>query len=186
MLSIASEEIGVRHINKGNTIKRCTLCFTDLTIKEVDSDIGNCYVSNYKNKIYKCNSCFAKYNNAKKSKWRKEKIVGSPRHLNDLVEAARKRAKQYNLPFNLKVKDLREIITTHCPIFGFKFEINKSNKKNNWETSPSLDRIIPSKGYVKENIIIVSLLANTIKSSANPNQILKVGTFYKELINETR
>ena len=48
-----------------------------------------------------------------------------------------------------------------------------------------LDRIVPAKGYVKENIIIISLLANSIKSSATPTQILKVGNFYKELLHET-
>ena len=162
----------MRLINKGNTIKRCTICFTDLTIKEVGVDIGNCYVSNYKNKIYKCNSCFITH-------------TTSPQHLTDLIHGARARARKFNLPFNLKAKDLREIITTHCPIFGFKFEINKKGIKNNWQTSPSLDRIVPAKGYVKENIIIISLLANSIKSSATPTQILKVGNFYKELLHET-
>jgi len=175
----------VKHINKGNTIKRCTICFTDLTIKEVGSDIGNCYVSNYKQTIYKCNPCFITFNNSKKTKWRKTKTVGSPQHLTDLVQSAKNRARKFNLPFNLTAKDLREIITTHCPIFGFKFEINKKDIKNNWETSPTLDRVVPSKGYVKENIIVVSMLANSIKSSATPTQILKVGNFYKELLDET-
>ena len=161
------------------------MCFTDLTIKETGSDIGNCYASNYKNTIYKCNSCFITLCNTKKTKYRKEKTVGSARHLEDLVESARQRARKFNLPFTLKVQDLREIITTHCPVFDFKFEINKQNTKNNWETSPSLDRVVPSKGYVKGNIIIVSLLANSIKSSATPTQILKVGNFYKELLHET-
>ena len=175
----------MRHINKGNTIKKCTICFTDLTIKEVGVDIGNCYVSNYKNKIYKCNSCFITYTNLKKINWRKSKTVGSPQHLTDLVQGARERARKFNLPFNLKAKDLREIITTHCPVFGFKFEINNKGINNNWQTSASLDRIVPSKGYIKENIIIISLLANSIKSSATPTQILKVGNFYKELLYET-
>ena len=174
----------MKPINKGNTIKRCTICFIDLTIKEVGSFTGNCYVSNYKNKIYKCNTCFVKYANSKKTKWRKEKTVGSPKHLGDLVEGARERARKNNLPFNLKVKDLRKIITTHCPVFNFKFKINKKNINNNWENSPTLDRVIPEKGYVKNNIIIVSMLANTIKSNANPNQILKVGKFYKKLYKE--
>ncbi len=175
----------MRLINKGNTIKRCTICFTDLTIKKTGSDIGNCYVSNYKNTIYKCNTCFIACANSKKINWRKAKTVGSPQHLTDLLQAARRRARQFNLPFNLKVKDLRKIITTHCPVFGFKFEINKKDIKNNWETSPSLDRVVPSKGYVKENIVIVSMLANSIKCSATPTQILKVGNFYKELSHET-
>ena len=175
----------MRHINKGNTIKRCTICLTNLTIKEVGLDVGNCYITNYKNKIYKCNSCFIKMKDFQKKTRRKFKTVGSSQHLADLLTGARKRARQFNLPYNLKVKDVREIITTHCPIFGFKFEINKQNIKNNWKTSPSLDRVVPSKGYIKGNIIIVSMLANSIKSCATPTQILKVGNFYKELSHET-
>ena len=174
----------MRLINKGNTIKRCTICFTDLTIKKTGSDIGNCYVSNYKNTIYKCNSCFIALSNTKKNKYRKEKTVGSRIHLEDLVEAARQRARKFNLPFTLKIQDLREIITTRCPVFDFKFEINKQNTKNNWRNSPSLDRIVPDKGYVKDNIIIVSLMANVIKNQATPKEIQKVATFYKKLYNK--
>ena len=174
----------MRHINRGNTIKRCTGCLTDLTIKETGSDIGNCYASNYKNAIYKCNTCFIIFATSKKSKWRKEKIVGSSRHLSDLVEGARARARKHDLPFNLKTKDLRKIITTRCPVFGFKFEINKQDTTNNWQNSPTIDKIIPTKGYVKDNIIVVSMFANTIKNSATPKQILKVGNFYKKLYEE--
>ena len=174
----------MRHINKGNTIKRCTGCLTDLTIKETGSGIGNCYASNYKKKNYRCNTCKITYATSKKSKLRKEKTVGSPIHLADLAKGARARARKYDLPFNLKAKDLREIITTRCPVFGFKFEINKQDTTNNWQNSPTIDKIIPAKGYVKDNIIIVSMLANTIKSCANPDQILKVGNYYKKLYKE--
>jgi hypothetical protein len=174
----------VRLINKNNLIKRCTICFTDLTPKEVGSDIGNCYISNYKNKIYKCNSCFIFLKNSKTSKYRKEKTVGCSMHLQDLIKGARERAKKNDLPFNLKVKDLRKIITPYCPVFGFKFEINKKDVDNSWKNSPTLDRIIPEKGYVKNNIIIVSMLANTIKSCATPEQIFKVGNFYNQLYKE--
>ena len=84
----------------------------------------------------------------------------------------------------IEEKDLREIITARCPIFGFKFEINKQDTTNNWQNSPTIDKIIPTKGYVKDNIIIVSMFANIIKNSATPKQILKVGNFYKKLYKE--
>ena len=51
--------------------------------------------------------------------------------------------------------------------------------------SPSVDRIDPSGGYVRGNVIWISWLANCIKSSATPKQIVAVGEFYKQLEAET-
>ncbi len=174
----------MKPINRNNLTKKCTMCFTNLIPREVGSYIGNCYISNYKNRIYKCNSCVNIYKSSKTKKYRQEKTVGCSIHLQDLIEGARERAKKNKLPFNLKVKDLRKIITSHCPIFGFKFELNKKDINNSWKNSPTLDRIIPEKGYVKNNIIIISMLANCIKSCATPEQIFKVGNFYSKLYEE--
>ena len=67
-----------------------------------------------------------------------------------------------------------------CPVFGFKF--NKNSTKNNRDYAPSLDRIDPKKGYTKENTIVVSMLANRIKTDAKIEDIGKVYNFYKKLI----
>ena len=59
----------MKHINpKESKIKRCTLCSITLEIKEVNSLKGNCYISNYNNKIYKCNKCFSHSRSASMSK----------------------------------------------------------------------------------------------------------------------
>ena len=182
----------MKHTNPaGSKIKRCTLCSVTLETKEVGSSKGNCYISNYNNRIYKCNKCFNKFMERHTKKWRKNKTVGSSQHIADMIESARQRAKKYNIPYTLKSQDIRDIITDRCPILGIKFELNKQKQKwgkgknqNNWQTSPSIDRIVPDKGYTKDNIIIVSLMANSIKNQATPDQIQKVATFYKKLYNE--
>ena len=46
------------------------------------------------------------------------------------------------------------------------------------------DRIIPELGYVEGNLVIVSDLANRIKTNATPEQIIKVGEFYKKLLKK--
>ena len=127
----------------------------------------------------------------KLKKWRKNKTVGDSQHLSDMRSGAKDRARANKLPFDLTVQDLRDIITDSCPILGIKFELNKNGqkwgkekKKNNWQTSPSLDRIVPDKGYTKDNVIIISLMANSIKNQATPDQIQKVATFYKKLYKE--
>lgn len=81
------------------------------------------------------------------------------------------------LPFNL---DSYEDIpySKFCPVFGVELKISGGIY------SPSIDRIIPELGYTKGNVIVVSLLANTIKSNATPDQILTVGKFYAKLFKK--
>lgn len=170
--------------------KTCIVCDVIL-VEGTKKEGGNWFKSNKENYINKCNKCFQLKNRELKKKQRKEKQVGDARHLNDMRQSAKERAKKHNVPCNLRVKDLREIMTDKCPILGIKFELNKQGQdwgkgkgKNNWQNSPSLDRIVPEKGYVKDNVIIVSLMANSIKNQATPEQILTVGNFYKKLYTE--
>ena len=166
-------------------IKACRIC--DVLLVKGD----NWYESSAKYRLRMCNKCMQAAKLERKSRKRREKTVGSPQHLADMLHGARSRARKNNLAFSLKTQDLRDIITNECPILGIKFELNKQNlswgtgeNRNNWQTSPSLDRILPDKGYTKDNVVIVSLMANSIKNQASPNQIQKVATFYKKLYKE--
>jgi hypothetical protein len=49
-----------------------------------------------------------------------------------------------------------------------------------------VDRIIPALGYIPENIIVVSMRANAVKSDASPEEILRVGAFYDRLISQSK
>jgi hypothetical protein len=64
-----------------------------------------------------------------------------------------------------------------CPVFKTPFTIGNSSVK----TNASIDRIDPSRGYVKGNIIIVSFRANTIKNDASINELQTVAEFYSRL-----
>ncbi len=48
--------------------------------------------------------------------------------------------------------------------------------------SPSFDRIIPTRGYTKGNVIIISNRANRIKSDATVEELERVASFYRQLI----
>lgn len=115
------------------------------------------------------------------------------RHKNpqkSILKDAKRRAKQKNLPFNLSEEDI--VIPNLCPIL--KIPLNKNSGL--WkDDSPSIDRIIPEKGYIKENIIIISYRANRIKNnhtlqeiingkinySSNTEDIIKIVNFFKLL-----
>lgn len=85
------------------------------------------------------------------------------------------RAKKNGLPFDLKLETFPEIPDV-CPILGLVLKNDKGKLAPN---SPSVDRIIPSLGYVEGNIQIISLRANTIKSNATAEELQKVADFVK-------
>ena len=93
----------------------------------------------------------------------------------EVNKQTKERAKEKNIPFNIDVSDI--IIPKKCPVFGFDLVIGTKDKQK----SPSLDRIIPEKGYVKGNIIVVSLKANTMKSNATIEEIKNLYDFYSNI-----
>lgn len=91
---------------------------------------------------------------------------------------ARQRAKKYKVPCTLKPEDFE--IPDVCPVLGIKLTFGR-NKRSTF-SSPSLDRLIPQKGYVKGNVTIMSKLANSIKSSAtSPTQVYRVYKWLKRM-----
>lgn len=85
---------------------------------------------------------------------------------NHLLNNARKRASLFNLEFNITMDDI--VIPDECPILKHKFELGKVGGD---KYSYSLDRIDPSKGYIKGNIQVISRLANTMKNNASPEEL---------------
>lgn len=93
--------------------------------------------------------------------------------INTLYSGAKKRAALYGLEFNIEPSDI--IIPEYCPILHMKLEIGKIGGSDN---SPSLDRIDSTKGYIKRNIQVISKLANSMKNSANKQQLKTFSEYY--------
>ena len=82
----------------------------------------------------------------------------------NLWKHAKHRAIVKGLPFEITPEDIE--IPEICPVMGKSLGAVGSGAY-----APSLDRIIPEKGYVKENIRVISLLANQMKWNASPEEL---------------
>jgi hypothetical protein len=91
-----------------------------------------------------------------------------------LLYSAKRRAKKYGVPFALIPEDIT--IPKACPVLGTELKRGVGGSTDN---SPTLDRHIPSLGYVKGNIDIISSLANRIKTDATLEQVEKVLNWMK-------
>ena len=84
-----------------------------------------------------------------------------------LLSDAKYRAKLKGLEFNIDISDI--VIPEYCPVLKIKLYPSKVACKAN---SPSIDRIDPTIGYVKGNIQVISHKANSMKHSANVEELL--------------
>lgn len=91
------------------------------------------------------------------------------RQLQGMLYKAKTRAERSGREFSIVLADL--VVPEVCPIFGIPLVFGASEV--NYNFSPSLDRIDSSRGYVKGNIQIISRLANCMKWTATPEQLLE-------------
>lgn len=83
-----------------------------------------------------------------------------------ILNRARSRAAKRGVPFELQERDI--YVPEFCPVFGTPF--------NNDE---SIDRMEPSRGYVPDNINIISLRANVVKGNATLEELEAVVAWMK-------
>lgn len=151
-------------------MKICTSCKKKLS-KENFRKINR---SNWQGLYPQCKSC--------------ENTLMQARYINNpipqMLSNAKIRAKQKGVDFNLTSKYLKKIFPKNnkCPITGLNFQFGyKDKEKINKNNSPSLDRIIPSKGYVEGNVMVISDLMNRMKQDSTYEDIEKLYNFYKKL-----
>lgn len=137
----------------------------------------------------KCVSCYKKYRKENKShiknysqSYREEKSWMTK--TKNMVYHAKVRAKQTGLPFNIDIKYVREIFpedgTHECPYCEQKMCVEYGYKLSS--ASPTLDKIIPSLGYVKGNVTVACRRCNTFKNDAASSDEMKKSLPMKEVI----
>ena len=85
-----------------------------------------------------------------------------------LLDRVKQGSRERGLEFNLELEDI--IIPTFCPLLGIRltFEFTPETRDSYY----SIDRIDSTKGYVKGNVQVMSLKANTMKNSATHEELI--------------
>ena len=87
-----------------------------------------------------------------------------------LFNSARQRAKRDNIEFSITSDDIK--IPDYCPCLWIPLVkmIGNNNGKRN-DSSPSLDRVDSTRGYVKDNVSVISWRANRLKHNATMHEL---------------
>lgn len=93
----------------------------------------------------------------------------------------KRRAIARGVEFSIAAADLHPL-PTHCPALGIPLVYESDRGRGAWDDSPSIDRIIPSKGYVPGNVVIISQRANRIKNDATIDELRAIVELYGKLI----
>ena len=121
----------------------------------------------------RCKSCSAqkalKEKENRKNNWKYKPSL-------HMLNNSKQRAKATGRENTLVLDDI--VIPDFCPVLGIKLETGDRKTHGN---APSIDRIDNSKGYTKENIMIISDRANKLKKDASIDELIMIGKFYQKL-----
>ena len=83
----------------------------------------------------------------------------------------------------LTPEELLELIPKDlkCPVFETKFTFGMQPASLDKQRAMTVDRIDNTKGYHKDNVVIISFKANAMKNSATLKELYQVADFYHKL-----
>lgn len=90
-----------------------------------------------------------------------------------MLHNAKQRARKHGLDFSLVIEDI--VIPDVCPVFETPLVRSTGTAT---DQSPTLDRIDSSRGYTRNNVIVISKRANTIKNSGTPDEHRRIYEFF--------
>lgn len=102
-------------------------------------------------------------------------LTGTPAYV--MWGRVKHRAKKNDIPFDLSYEDIE--IPTHCPVLGIPLLFVPSKLRVPSDNSPSLDRLDPSKGYVKGNVCVMSYRANMLKNNATAAELERIARWMR-------
>lgn len=155
---------GVNQLNPATGLKICCKC----KIPKIADDFSRCQ-SKTDGLSPRCKECQSIAGTAN-YKIHRERVIAAriARDINNperaILRAARKRAKEQGVPFNLNEEDV--LIPDTCPVKGCGRQLicNVGGGRAT-PSSPSLDKYIPEEGYVRNNTWIICFECNARKSN---------------------
>lgn len=103
----------------------------------------------------------------------------SEKDLKQLLNQLKNSAKKRGIEFNLTTSDIDDIgIPITCPVLGIPLKFHRGRPQDD---SISFDRIDSTKGYTKENLVIVCYRVNKLKSNATLREMQSIVKFYNDL-----
>lgn len=120
-----------------------------------------------------CKVCVKEYASGENwVEWRKERYYRNPART--IWIEARGRARRAQLPFDIDPEDCQ--IPEFCPVLGIK--LTPKGKGTHSDSTPTLDKVDPNKGYTKGNVNIISWKANRIKSNCSDPEVFEAIAAY--------
>jgi hypothetical protein len=95
--------------------------------------------------------------------------------LRALLRQAQRRSWARGTRFDLTEDDLK--IPTHCPVLGVRMKQGGRKFKDN---APTIDEIVPGRGYIKGNVAIICWRANRLKSDATVKEVRAILRYMEE------
>ena len=116
--------------------------------------------------------------------YRNSPPAGTTRFFSLACSKIKSKAKTNNIDFDLDPQYLKQIYPRNgkCPALGYVFK--RGDHTGSLQESPTIDKLVPSKGYVKGNVHWVSRVANSIMSDGTPDEVIEVGKYFKEVTED--
>lgn len=140
-------------------LKTCTGCGSALKEDQF-------YTKRWKNGTYKMGMCIACTRISQRAAYKK--IKKDPRWR--MLKGAKDRARKRGTLLTITREDI--VIPRVCPYLKTDLHPDANRWNSRWCHVISLDRIDNSKGYTPDNIEVVSLMANRMKTDATPLELV--------------
>lgn len=178
----------LRNYNSKNNTRKCKKCnnWLDLsnfssrlrmpspTTKDESKKILTLY---YRSECKKCSLLTVNTEEYSGSKKRKILHRNDPRKV--MLIQARQRAIKKGLNFNIDKSDI--VIPENCPLLNIPLFVGDGKLGPN---SPTIDRIICEKGYIKGNVMVISAKANTAKGNLSFAELNLLINNLKRVLNK--